>query len=428
MPVTLSEKKEMVEAVFDKAMAAFGLLKAPRIAVAVSGGADSMALCRLAHRYVKRNGGELLAFTVNHGLRPESSEECFFVSEEMKQLDIPHTLLEWRENKPTAGIEKAARKARYALLFEACREKGCSNLLLGHHRQDQAETFLLREKMHSGPMGLAGMSACRSFAYGRMLRPLLSIPPESLRRYNLSIGQKWVEDPTNVSHEYERGRMRQTLTENDFETAFQKSLKYGMQRRAVEEKMSLFMRPFLDVSNMGYVFFPQKAFLELERTTALYCLAEILRSIANKAYFPSCDSLEKLLDMMRAGTFSGATLSGCRIAPASKGRFLVWREFDDLPPPLDVKGKSFFYWDRFSFLLSEPFQETVMVKPLENKMKVNEEGPKRCFYVLPALFNNEGLFLVPHLGYKQTDVSCTVTFAPLFPLLREPEWMNPVAL
>ena len=152
MPLTLSdeENRRYVEAVFEKAMTAFGISGGGRFAAAVSGGADSMALFRLLDEFIRKNGGELLVLTVDHGLRPESSAEAVWTAAQTAQRGHAYRVLKWQGEKPQSGIEKTAREKRYALLFEACREKEISALFLGHHRRDQAETFLMRRARGRG--------------------------------------------------------------------------------------------------------------------------------------------------------------------------------------------------------------------------------------------------------------------------------------
>ncbi|MGN0904947.1 MAG: tRNA lysidine(34) synthetase TilS [Alphaproteobacteria bacterium] len=430
MPLTLSdeENRRYVEAVFEKAMTAFGISGGGRFAAAVSGGADSMALFRLLDEFIRKNGGELLVLTVDHGLRPESSAEAVWTAAQTAQRGHAYRVLKWQGEKPQSGIEKTAREKRYALLFEACREKEISALFLGHHRRDQAETFLMRRARHSGEEGLAAMSAVRSFAFGRMFRPLLGLEPEALRRYNRTVGQEWLEDPTNYTDDFERGRLRRSVSADDMERAFRESLEYGRRRRAAEEEMAAFVASSVTVSDMGYALFPHRAFAALPEETARRCLGEILRAVANRPYRPAAEALDALRRRILSGAFRGATLGGCRVAPSTKGHVLVWRERADLPPPLSFRNQRLFYWDRFAFELSAPWPEELTVKALDNNLKVEKTGPRRCFLVLPALFDREGLFLAPHLGYKKTGISCRVDFAPLFPLCREAEWMCPVLL
>src|SRR5947208_13396457 len=163
-PLTLGE--------LGAALAAIGGFDArPFIAVAVSGGPDSLALTILADRWVRERAGQLAALTVDHGLRPEGAEEAQTVGRWMATRGIKHHVLAWSGPKPATGIQEAARAARYGLLAEWCRAEGCLHLLTAHHREDQAETYLIRRRAGSGIDGLAGMSALREMVGIRLVRP-----------------------------------------------------------------------------------------------------------------------------------------------------------------------------------------------------------------------------------------------------------------
>lgn len=415
-----------VRAVFEKAMKSFGFPNGEKIAVAVSGGADSTALCLLAQEFVRQYGGDMLALIVDHGLRPCSARQARLTAERLDQKGIPLRLLSWTGEKPVSGIEQAAREARYRLLSDACRAEGCRALLLGHHRQDQAETFLIRRAKNSGPVGLAGMSAVRMTDFGRILRPLLGLCPADLREYNKARSMDWVEDETNLSDNFDRGRLRRILTPALIDEAFDQTLFYGKKRRALEEKAAVFIRENAVKSDMGYLLFAQDAFQKLDGETALFCLGDFLRFIADRPYAPRSDSLAALADNIRSVSFHGATLGGCRIAPSTKKQVLVWRELNDLPDPVTVEGRRRFSWDRFSFLLEDPLSFPLTVKPLEHHLQTKKAFPKRAFCVLPALFDNEGLFIVPHLGYKRTKITCQVMFTPQAALCETARWTCPV--
>ena len=153
-PLTLSE--------LDARLAAIGGFEArPLVAVAVSGGPDSMALMLLADRWARTHGGQAWGLTVDHGLRRESADEARTVASWLGARAIPHETLCWVGPKPTGGIQEVAREARYRLLTAWCRDHFCLHLLTAHHLEDQIETHLIRRHAGSGVDGLAGMSAVR---------------------------------------------------------------------------------------------------------------------------------------------------------------------------------------------------------------------------------------------------------------------------
>src|SRR5262245_50690675 len=115
----------------------------PVLAVAVSGGRDSLALALLAHEWSSERHGRIIALIVDHGLREESRAEAATTREVLAQHGIEGTVLAWSGSKPRTGLQEAARRARYALLRRECRQRGILHLLLGHHADDQAETVVM---------------------------------------------------------------------------------------------------------------------------------------------------------------------------------------------------------------------------------------------------------------------------------------------
>ena len=153
---------------------------APRVAVAVSGGSDSLALCLLADRWTRARGGTVFGLTVDHRLRLASGAEAAQVRRWLAARAISHRTLRWTGTRPVSRIQEAARAARLALLVGWCRRAHVLHLLLGHQREDQAETVLQRLVRGSGIDGLAAMAPVRlaieSDGGGvRMLRPLLPV-------------------------------------------------------------------------------------------------------------------------------------------------------------------------------------------------------------------------------------------------------------
>lgn len=137
-----------------------GLACAPALVLAISGGPDSTALLLLAARWRagRKRGPELLAVTIDHGLRAESAAEAKQVARLARRLGVAHRILRWSGKKPKTGLQEKARQARYGFLAEAAIEAGASHLLTAHTLDDQAETVLMRLLRGSGPAGLGGMA------------------------------------------------------------------------------------------------------------------------------------------------------------------------------------------------------------------------------------------------------------------------------
>src|ERR1700735_4216205 len=154
----------------------------PPLAVAVSGGADSLALTLLADRWARARNGRITALTVDHRLRPDSSTEAAWLGRTLEAQGIRHELLVWPGPYPSRGLQAAARAARYRLLGAWARSSGMLHLLPANHQDDQAEPLLLRLGRGSGLAGLAGMAPVVEDGHVRLLRPLLRVPGVRVRR------------------------------------------------------------------------------------------------------------------------------------------------------------------------------------------------------------------------------------------------------
>jgi tRNA(Ile)-lysidine synthase len=180
------------------------------VLLAVSGGADSLTLMLLAARWAAAEPGRpaLAVATVDHGLRSGSTDEAAHVATAAAGLGLPHATLRWRGRKPMAGIEEAAREARYRLLLAHARRIGASHLATAHTRDDQAETVLLRLAAGSGPAGLAAMRPTTPLGPLTHVRPLLGVPKARLVATLREAGIAWCEDETNRDPSFARARLR----------------------------------------------------------------------------------------------------------------------------------------------------------------------------------------------------------------------------
>ena len=195
-----------------KALAGAGVPAAgDGVAVAVSGGADSLAMLHALRALAGPRCWRLAVLTVDHGLRPGSAADAAFVADHAKALALPHRVLTLApadlERHRDAGPEGAARAARYAALWPAADELGCSWLATGHTLDDQAETVLLQLLRGAGPDGLAAMTV----RTGRLLRPLLGTRRAETRAACAAMGLAWREDPTNADDGPLRNRVRSQL-------------------------------------------------------------------------------------------------------------------------------------------------------------------------------------------------------------------------
>jgi tRNA(Ile)-lysidine synthase len=185
-----------------------------RVAVALSGGLDSMVLLHLAQEAAHAAGLPLFAFHVHHGLSPNADAWGAHCAAAAAALGAVFGQREVTVEKGKSGVEAAARKQRYAALGAMCRAHGVDLLLTAHHLDDQAETVLLQLLRGSGPAGLSGMDAANRAPsllgddHIVMARPLLSVARAGLEAYAAEQQIAWVEDESNLDPRYARNALR----------------------------------------------------------------------------------------------------------------------------------------------------------------------------------------------------------------------------
>ncbi|WP_404335730.1 tRNA lysidine(34) synthetase TilS [Sphingomonas sp. MMS12-HWE2-04] len=186
------------------------------LGVAVSGGADSVALLLLA---AAAYPGAVRAATFDHGLRAELAEEAALVAALCAGLDVAHAILPPPPRAAFAGnVQERARSLRYAALARWARAGDIRWVALGHQRNDVAETFLMRSRRGSGVGGLAAMRRVRplepSSPSPLLLRPLLDWSREELAAVPKCLGIAVVQDPSNADQRYDRARIRALIADS----------------------------------------------------------------------------------------------------------------------------------------------------------------------------------------------------------------------
>ena len=463
-----------LDAVFAKTMARFGPFEPkPRLAVAVSGGADSLALALLADRWARAQGGRITAVTVDHALRPEAAAEARQVGRWLKAAKIRHVTLRWTPPAPLkklaggtrpANLQSAARDARYQLLTGWCRDHAVLHLLLAHHRDDQAETLLLRLARGSGLDGLAAMAPLVERASLRLLRPLLDLAKEDLSAYLTARGQAWIEDPSNRDFANARVRVRKLLprlAEEGMTAArlAETASHLAQARAALEGETDRLLAAAVAIYPEGYLRLDASLLRRAERDVGLRALARAVSCIGGQAYGPRLERLMRLYERLCAtgggpGLGRGRTLSGCRILPARRidgdpsRHVLVVREPAAVAPPLPWRPGEAVSWDgRFRFAGGAVSPRPGGAFKGREKTKVynlgalGEDGlraitaglgesglrrlPHDVFVTLPALRHRHIIWAVPHLDYWRNFADSPLTqclsqggFAPILPLTR----------
>lgn len=326
-------------------MAALGPFEtSPEIAVAVSGGRDSVALMRLLAQWCRERQGRLTALTVDHGLRPGSTREADQVAAWANELKIAHVILRWSGLKPNSGLQAAARHARYDLLTAWCREAGVLHMALAHQADDQRETVAMRRAR--GPaeegIGLAGMSAVATASGVRLIRPLLSITRAALSAYLEKIGQGWIDDPSNLAEKFERVRWR--LGQLGPLPPFSEIKAAGDVRRVQEALVADLLMQSCEIAPAGYAVLDPVRLAAAATQIRDLAIGQVISSIGGGDYRPARAALRRDLAAVLAGG-PIRSLGGCLVA-GWRDRVLVAREAAAAREPVRIVGPGRYFWDR----------------------------------------------------------------------------------
>ncbi|MDP6689745.1 MAG: tRNA lysidine(34) synthetase TilS [Alphaproteobacteria bacterium] len=419
---------------------------APCLAVAVSGGADSMALALLAQSWTRRRGGEAAALTVDHGLRPEAAAEARQVHAWLSDRGMLHHTLRWRGPKPLGGIQAAARQARYEALGQWCRRHDVLHLLTAHHGGDQAETLLLRLWQGSGIEGLAGIPRIRALEGVRLVRPLLQQQHADLAATLTVRDQAWLEDPSNRDEKFARVRARRHLARNGggsdqaawlLEVADQAAVVRRRLGAALAELAARSVR----LHPAGFCHFDPVPCRGQNQANLAPLLGDVLRCIGGGDFRPRREKLDRLArDLAERPLPAGRTLAGARLLPTAGG-LLICRESGRLPGRVKVGANKRGRWDRFAWSLTggsggnNRWRGALSIGALGRdgwrQTRARLAGdcalPAPVRPGLPALWYRDRVLSVPHLDLMQDDdapkwarkIRFSAGFSPARPLQAE---------
>ncbi len=424
---------------FAAAMTALGPFEAaPALAVAVSGGPDSMALCLLADTWARARGGGVLALIVDHGLRPGSAGETRRAAAWLFGRGIASEILPWSGDKPATAIHARARRARYRLLADRCRERGLLHLLVGHQLEDQAETLLLRQAAGSGLAGLAGMSALVETGAVRVLRPLLDVRKRRLRAYLAGRGQAWIEDPSNTDPRFARAQVREALPSlaETPDALSETAARYRGLRQLGDDAVAALLARHCRLHPLGFVRLDAAMVGAADEASVDAALGRVAATVGGTAFPPAARKLLRLRRHLLSEAPAAISLGRCiwQASPGSRGTggeatvFQVFRESRGLPAALRLVPDREVEWDgrflvrvgsiagrwagglRLEALGEAGWPEALRLSPL-----LRDAVPRRPALSLPVLRDERGLLAVPVLGlYREpgAEAIASVRFRP----------------
>ena len=288
------------------------------LAVAVSGGPDSLALTYLTKCYSLKKKINVKYFIVDHKLRKESSKEAKTVKEILSKIDVHCEILKWNGNKPSRNIQAMARDKRYSLLAEACKKNDIKYLLLGHHMDDLFENFLIRLVRGSGLKGLISFGKKTKYKNKNLniLRPLLDVEKNDLIYISKNVFNFFVKDPSNINENYKRTRIRNLLDSLEKEGLDKKKLRLTINNLKNSDKSIKFYvdknlknnSVFLKKKNtyiLSYDFFNQS------HEIIFRSLVRIIQESGKKYYPVRGKSVNELIEKIDKKSFTKVTLGGC---------------------------------------------------------------------------------------------------------------------
>ncbi len=384
------------------------------IAIAVSGGADSMALMILARNWRGRveHPPDLTILTVDHGLRPEAAEEAQWVKEQAAALGLPHQTLVWTGPKPRSDLQAAARVARYSLMLGTCHAARIDALATAHTAEDQAETMLMRLARGSGIDGLAAISSLSTRDGIALLRPLLNVPRARLEATLLERHQIWIEDPSNCDRRFERVRLREALrTAKTLQLTPEKlalsARRLDRARQALDRLTADFLQTNLHIHPAGYGELALDVLYGAPDEIAIRAIGHLAAIFGGGQRPVRMARLEDLYGALTKEKARTATLGGCIFTV--RGAFLrVLREFGRIDPAAQALPEGgTIVWDG-RFAVSAPGQTRISVTPLGpqgvaalRKMAGRIGLPAQIAHSLPGLWSGENLVFAPFAAFTK---------------------------
>ncbi len=404
-PISLSE----VRTTFGR------LARYPKLALAVSGGPDSLALMHLAAEWCAAGdeGPKLHVLTVDHGLRESSRDEAVMVGRQAAALGLPHAILNWegRGEGPTA-LQARARAARYELMASYCHAHDMPALATAHTLDDQAETFLMRLKRGSGLDGLAAIPVTGLWSGIAVERPLLDVTKARLIATLEARGIDFVSDPSNADSRFERARVRGSAGALAAlglrpEALALSARRLRRARAALDQAAESFLTRSGEMNEAGYATVDLGALLAAPEEIALRTLAHLIAMVGGGGEPLRLAKLEALLASLAISPGKARTLGRCRIGP-QKGRLGIFREMRaNALPAISLEPGMRVLWDnRFRIELSGQEREKVTisalgdqgVRDLRDRFHVLATMPPLASRTLPGCFRGGSLVGLPDLG------------------------------
>ncbi len=302
-----------------------------KIAVAVSGGPDSLALVYLTKCYLLKNKLKGKFFLVDHKLRKESTKENKLIKSLLKKLNIDCNILTWKGSKPKSNIQGVARNNRYKLLKKACKKNGINYLLIGHHIDDIYENFFIRLLRGSGLKGLSSFGEpILEVSDISILRPMVNFEKKQLVFISKKVFNFFIEDPANQNMYFQRTRVRNLILNLKKDGLDKKKLNLTIQNlKSANNTINFYVNKNIK-NNSKYIkknntYLLNKYFFNQGEEVVFRSIAIVLRLVSGRYYMPRGKSILNLLNKINTRNFDKLTLGGCYIEKINE-TFIINKE------------------------------------------------------------------------------------------------------
>ncbi len=382
-------------------------LAPPRLALAVSGGPDSLALLDLAEAWAAPRQVPLAVLTVDHGLRPAAAGEAAAVEALALAQGHRAAILHWQGEKPAGDLAAAARAARYTLLTDWCRRHGFGHLATAHSLDDQAETLLMRLHRGSGLDGLAAIEAVTERDGIVLLRPLLETTKAALCARVAARGWAAVDDPSNRDPARLRSRVRAMIAALDLDSGrlAETARRLARDRAVIDGLVADLAAAAVGFDGWGNATVDRAALATAPPPVAERLLGRLVAGLGGAAFPPRHQRTERLLARLCGDSRLVATLGGCRIALNRGGtRVDIGREAAAVAPPLALAAGGEGVWDgRFRVAAGPQAVEIGALGALVPAGLPRLPHWRRA--ALPAIFRDGTLVAVPLMAVGDQDAA-----------------------
>lgn len=425
------------------------LCRFDKVGLAVSGGRDSVALMLLVAqaRADLHPFPDVIVYSVDHGLRSGSADECRIVAGWAEICGFIHRTLSWSGPKPSSNQQAAARQARYRLLAEAAVCDDVQALVTAHHLEDQAETFLIRLARGSSVRGLSSMASEAIINEIAVLRPLLDVRRADLDKFLDDMDQTWIEDPSNSNARFERVKVRAAKPTLDAIglTAERLSNTARSMRRAHDALEFYVDRAFhraVQVFRYGFVSVQWSKVVNEPDEIQLRLLDRLIEMISPNTYPPRLTALDRLreridVDCTRQEERTGnglSTLAGCAFE-WREDLLWIYREAGRTGFPCDqvIDGKKLIWDKRFTveicngealsgrvYALGALENLDITLEPVRNLSALFSGAfPKRAIATVPAFVMDDNIVQIGgEFTALQSNHCGTVAIWPIHPDMR----------